>query len=193
MNSNGNDFILTDYAQTLIRIKAHQLCRRPEFGKSDQDDLQQELWMMVCEQVDKYDPSKSSVNTFINLLVNDAAAQIVRKHSRLKRGNGKQIVSLRDCGTRTRSTIWDRAVSCVHLFRRIGHYPSDPTTAWETAEAVQFVLDQMPDNLREICLRLMDGGTENSVAVEMNISRHAVRNARNAIRAILEEADIENV
>ena len=42
--------ILTDYAKNLIRIKACQLSCRPEFSRSDRDDITQELWLHLLSK-----------------------------------------------------------------------------------------------------------------------------------------------
>lgn len=78
-------------------------------------------------------------------------------------------------------------LSPEHLVRRTGQEPKDPVTEQETAEAVEYALARMPDDLREIARRLMSG-TVNSVSQEMNISRRAVRKAGLPIREFLERA-----
>ena len=60
-SSQRNDFVLTDYARTLIRFKARQLCRLHSFSKSDEEDLQQELWLAVVNQAGKFDPARASI------------------------------------------------------------------------------------------------------------------------------------
>lgn len=39
-SSQRNDFVLTDYARTLIRFKARQLCRLHGFSRSDEEERQ---------------------------------------------------------------------------------------------------------------------------------------------------------
>jgi RNA polymerase sigma factor (sigma-70 family) len=191
-STHGKDFVLTDYAKKLIRFKARQLCRRRDFLTSDQDDLQQELWLMVCERADGFNPAKASLNTFIDRVVNSAVAQIVRNRERLKRGKGGHVVSLDgEDSHRARPSPMSSGLSPEHLYRRIGVYPADPITVRETAEAVQAVLMRMPEDLREICLCLMNG-TANSVACDMHISRRALRKACLVIREFLERAGLEN-
>ncbi|MCZ2341672.1 MAG: sigma-70 family RNA polymerase sigma factor [Bacteroidales bacterium] len=192
MNSNGKDFILTDYAQKLIQFKARQIGRRPGFGESDQDDLQQELWLMVCERAGAFDPSKASLNTFIDRIVNNSVADLVRSRERLKRGVCGPVVTLDGDGTdKSWSKPLGSGISPAHLYRRIGIAPRADTEVREIVEAVRTVLKSLPSDLREICERLIEG-TVHSVAGEMNVSRRAVRNACRAIQAILEKAGIEN-
>jgi RNA polymerase sigma factor (sigma-70 family) len=187
-STHGKDFVLTNYARNLIQIKARQLCRRREFLPSDQADLQQELWLMLCERADAFDPAKASLDTFIDRVVNTAVGVILRNRQRLKRNTGGPVVSLDDSGNDpARPNSMAHGLSPEHLARRTGREPTDPFTEQETAEAVEFALARMPDDLQEIARRLMSG-TVNSVSQEMNISRRAVRKAGLAIREFLERA-----
>ena len=186
--THGKDFVLTNYARNLIQVKARQLCRRREFLPADQADLQQELWLMLCERADAFDPAKASLDTFIDRVVNTAVGVILRNRQRLKRNTGGPVVSLDDGGNDpTRPNSMAHGLSPEHLVRRTGQEPRDPVAEQETAAAVEFALAQMPDDLREIARRLMSG-TVNSVSQEMNISRRAVRKAVLGIRAFLERA-----
>lgn len=42
--SQGTD-VCTEYARTLIRVKARQIVRRPGFSSSDTDDVEQDLFL----------------------------------------------------------------------------------------------------------------------------------------------------
>jgi hypothetical protein len=112
-STHGKDFVLTNYARNLIQVKARQLCRRREFLPADQADLQQELWLMLCERVDAFDPAKASLDTFIDRVVNTAVGVILRNRQRLKRNTGGPVVSLDDSGNDpTRPTSSARPASC---------------------------------------------------------------------------------
>jgi RNA polymerase sigma factor (sigma-70 family) len=187
-STHGKDFVLTNYARNLIQVKAHQLCRRREFLPSDQADLQQELWLMLCERADAFDPAKASLDTFIDRVVNTAVGVILRNRQRLKRNTGGPVVSLDDGGNDpTRPNSMAHGLSPEHLVRRTGYEPRDLDADRETAEAVEAAIAQMPDDLQEIARGLMSG-TVNAVSQEMNISRRAVRKAALAIREFLERA-----
>lgn len=59
------DAALTPYAKSLIAFKAKQLCRKPGFGRCDEDDLVQDLTLCLLEKGDRYDPSRgASIDTF---------------------------------------------------------------------------------------------------------------------------------
>ena len=89
-SSQRNDFVLTDYARTLIRFKARQLCRLHGFSRSDEEELQQDLWVAVVKQADNFDPQRSSLDTFIDRVVNTQVAMILRERRRKKRSTAGQ-------------------------------------------------------------------------------------------------------
>jgi RNA polymerase sigma-70 factor (ECF subfamily) len=192
-SSHGRDFFLTNYARNLIRLKAHQLRTRQDFRSSDPDDLQQELWLAVCERIERFDPAKASVDTFIDLVVNQALASLLRRRQRLKRDKGTFMQSLDEV---LQAPAEDPApladfITQADLARRMGRHARDSEQDQVTAEALALAMSKMPEDLRDICRRLMEG-TVNSVACELNVSRRAVRRACLAIREFLERAGLEN-
>lgn len=191
-STHGKDFVLTAYARNLIRLKAHQLRTRRDFRTSDPDDLQQELWLAVCERIDRFDPAKASLDTFIDLVVNQALASLLRRRQRLKRDKGTFTQSLDEV---LQTPAEDPApladfITQDDLARRMGRQARDPERNQATADALAFAVAQMPEELRDVCRRLTEG-TVNSVARELNVSRRAVRRACLAIREILERAGLE--
>jgi len=140
-SSQGDDFVLTDYARKLIRFKARQLCRLHSFSKSDEEDLQQELWLAVVNQAGNFDPARASLNTFIDRVVNTAVAMILRDRQRQKRSNGFQAMSLdRTPADGHGNEPLSAKVSKDDLARRVGVEPTDETDRRETAEAVASAL-----------------------------------------------------
>lgn len=59
----------TDHARNLIRMKARQLARRPEFQRCDRRDIEQDLWVHVLSQEDRFDPARGSINAFVACVV----------------------------------------------------------------------------------------------------------------------------
>lgn len=190
-STHGKDVILTDYAERLIRLKAHQLCKRTDFCSADLDDLQQELWLAVCERIERFDSTKSSVNTFIDLVVNQAIVSILRRRQRLKRDKGSMIQSLdAELEPGAFETFADY-VTEDDLARRLGRSSRDECKDRETAESMASTLGLMPERLGSIGRRLMSG-TIHSVARDLNISRREVQQACDAIRRYLVQAGFGN-
>ena len=190
-SSQRNDFVLTDYARKLIRFKARQLCRLHSFSKSDEEDLQQELWLAVVNQAGKFDPARASLDTFIDRVVNTAVAMILRDRQRQKRANGFQTVSLDVTPSDGHGNEPLAAkVSQDDLARRLGTEPTDETERRETAEAVASALAKLPDELRDVCRRVM-GGSISAAAEDLETSRRQIRNALATARPYLEEAGVD--
>jgi DNA-directed RNA polymerase specialized sigma24 family protein len=127
---------LNEYARTLIRVKASQLARRPEFSKSDAEDIEQDLAIQIYFKIAQYDSNRSSLNTFLARVVDSSVAMMIRDRGRLKRGGG------------------------VRKRHSIGHDTPIPGTSCEqghlsTSLDVASVLDQLPTELRQICCELM--------------------------------------
>jgi RNA polymerase sigma-70 factor (ECF subfamily) len=187
--AHGKDFVLTDYAKNLIKFKARQLSRRQSFRPSDLDDLKQELWLTVTKKCEQFDPTKASLDTFIDRVVDTAAAMILRNRRRLKRAKGFQTRSLDgDASTaRQKAEPLSATISEDDLARRIGAEHRDETARCEGVQAVHDALALMPDKLRNVCRRLM-GGTISSVARDLGTSRRQVRKAIAAARPFFERA-----
>jgi DNA-directed RNA polymerase specialized sigma24 family protein len=71
--------IVTEYARTLIRVKAKQIVRRPGFSRSDQADVEQDLVVHLLCQAEHFDPERASLNTFIARVIDSAVAMLVRE------------------------------------------------------------------------------------------------------------------
>ena len=51
----------------------------------DREDLEQEMTLDLLLRLEKYNPTKGKLSTFINLIVNRRAATILRSRSQMKR------------------------------------------------------------------------------------------------------------
>lgn len=182
------DFVLTDYAKNLIKFKAHQLSRRRGFTPSDQSELQQQLWTSVVQAADQFDPAKSSLNTFIDRVVNSAVAMILRGRRRKKRADGFHAQSLDEPVQQNgHAEPLGASVSDADRGRRTGTVPPDETARREDEEAVAHALQQMPEYIRDVCRRVM-GGSISSAARELGTSRRQIRKALAKAQPYVERA-----
>ena len=69
--------VCTEYARTLIRVKARQIVCRPGFSRSDTGDVEQDLYLHLLSQAQQFDPTRGSINTFIARVVDSAVAMLV--------------------------------------------------------------------------------------------------------------------
>jgi hypothetical protein len=167
------------------------LSRRRDIGHASQEDIEQDLWLAVVAQADRFDPTRASLDTYIDRVVNTAAAMILRDRERQKRGNGHRTVSLesRPSEDRTQSTLAAK-VSDEDQCRRLGVERRDEGADREQREAVETAFAVMPAEVSDVCRRVM-GGSISSAAGEMATSRRQIRNALAQAQSFFVDAGIE--
>jgi len=188
-NAQTKEFVLTDYAKNLIEFKARQLSRQRGFGRTDQDDLEQRLWLAVVNQADRFDPSRASLDTFIDRVVNTAVARILRDRERRVRPQGPETVSLDFVSKDNDRSKQPLAAEITEndLQRRLGVERRDEVADREQAEAVADALGHMLPEVYDVCRRVM-AGSISSAASDLETSRRQVRKALAAAQPFLEES-----
>lgn len=73
-----------EYISRLIKKKARQLTEHHAFTKSDQEDIEQELWLALLQRSGNYDPEKSSFHTFAYKVIQDKISDIIKSNNTLK-------------------------------------------------------------------------------------------------------------
>lgn len=184
------DADLPAYAQSLIAYKAQQLSRKREFSRDDPRDLEQDLRTYLLSRSHLFDPSRASPSTFVDRVISSGIAMMLRDRRRKKRAPSLTAQSLE--GTRARSdeevaSLRDMLTE-VDLRRRIGTAASDQDRA-ELIAAVVEAFQLLPQDLQDLCRRLIDG-TAASVARELGVSRRQVRNAIERVRRHFEAAGL---
>ncbi len=182
--------LFTEYAKACVRVKARQLSQRSEFRRSDEDDLQQTLWLTLLREARRFDPQRASANTFVDRVVNTAAGMIVRHPYRQKRAAGRKALSLERTKLATGGEVkkpLTHLISDADLSRRTGVTRSDETACHDDAKAFIHAADAMPDDVRDVCRHVM-GGSISSAARELGMSRRQIREALQAARPYFERA-----
>lgn len=182
--------VLTAFAQSLIQFKARQLCRKPGFSRSDQEDLVQELTLRLLEKAHLYDPDRgASLDTFADRVIGSAVRMILRDRRRLKRAAGFGAMSLE----RSTVVIDGQPVLLCNLISSADRERVTLTVSHETGDqdlsSVDGAVDSLPSDLADIARRLM-GGTVASVARELGTSRRQVYGAIQRIRQHFEAAGL---
>ena len=177
--------LITDYTRTLIRVKARQLCRRPIFRDVEQADVEQELTLYLLNQAEHYDPSRGAVATFVNQVVNSAAAFLVRDRKRAKRlpTADIEVESLTQMVDQPDGPpeVLESLVSRDDLQRRVGTVPLTDVELLEILEGVGAAIETLPPGLQRFCRNLMHGnGTSAQSAA--GFSRRAYDAAMQALR-----------
>ena len=156
--ANDRNDIVTEYARTLIRVKAKQLARRPGFCRSDEEDVEQDLVLHLLSQAQHFDPQRGALNTFIARVVNSGVAMLVRDRTRIKRRpeDDVEVRSLEDKVEQPDglpAALW-MLISLEDLERRIGSKSMTDSELFELTDEIATVVASLPEELQEICASL---------------------------------------
>lgn len=185
--------IVTEYAQTMIRIKARQVVRNPGFSPSDEPDVEQDLVVHLLSQAHRFDPTRASLNTFIARVVNSGVAMLLRKQGRAKRNpaNEVELQSLSELVPQPDGypEPLARLISRRDLERRTGGDSLTESQLFELAEDVARVLPTLPAELQNVCRSLLTRN-QSKTGAQLGISRRGLRAAMSAIREHFEKSDL---
>lgn len=158
-DSQGNH-VCTEYARTLIRVKARQIVRRPGFCHSDVGDIEQDLILHLLSQAQQFDPARGSINTFVARVVDSAVAMLVRERRRSKRAPASGIVvqSLEVMIDQPDGppALLGATLSQADAERRTGGDSMSNIEMFELAEDVAHLIDALPPELQAVCRARMD-------------------------------------
>ena len=187
-NDAVHSALSTEYVQTLLRIKARQLARRPEFRRTDPADIEHDLIVHVLKQAGNYDPARSAPNTFITRVVETAAAMLVRDRGRMKRRARCPVISLERtniCRDQRQMTLGD-VVGENDLRRRCGGRCAPGRDASDLRTDIAVAIESLPSELQRVALCLTNSG-ETAAAKELGVSRRQVRKAIGLLRSHFED------
>lgn len=177
--------VYTPYARTLIRIKARQLRRRPRFRQFDPADIEQDLTLYLLSQAKHFDPSRATLNTFIDRVVASGVATLVRERKREKRlpAEGVAIESLADVVDQPDGPPAPLAtlVSTVDLHRRAGVAPLTDAELFEIIEGVGSAIASLPPELQRLC-RVLAQRNQTTTKRVLGISRRDFDAAMDLLR-----------
>lgn len=175
---------INGYAARLIKFKARQLSRRSGFSRTDRDDLEQELWLDLVGRLPRYDPNKAALNTFIARIVERKVVSILRHHFAEMRSPGREEASLNDSVLDCDGRIVERhqtTPEAAATWQRLHDLERDVAEVRERLAT---------DEARAIVDALGRGGTINSIAGELGISRRAAERQVAEARHLFEDAGL---
>jgi len=191
MGISKDRIVSSAYAQSLIRIKARQLCRRADFSISDMEDLHQEMRRYLLKVADRFNPDRASLETFIACAIESCVAMILRNRRRKKRQIDLECISLEstEFTTDTGPTCLWSILSAHDQSRRTGNLPDDPIETLDLRDAVTHVLDQLTDDDRTIAWSVIKHGKAGA-ARRHGVSRYQINQALRRMRAYFEDAGL---
>ncbi|WP_168565122.1 ECF-type sigma factor [Crateriforma spongiae] len=188
---------LFDHAVQMGRRVASLIEFRPEFnGKITKEDLEQEFMLHILEHLDQFDERRGSHEVFVNLLIRNCTAKLVRQANRKK--------CKPPAGTVVESTgdvVETGDGTHEELFRMLGIEDKDRRTLGETSdvfelhdmsESVEHLIRTLPRGYRAIARKLKTS-SQAEVARDLGISNRRVTEAVKVIREHFGKADwLEN-
>lgn len=189
--TQNHDLLAAPYTQTLIRIKARQLCRRTDFSYSDYDDMRQGMRLHLLEKAHMFDPQRGNLEAFVTQLVNTWVAMQLRHHDCIKRRKDKKAASLE----RTMVEHEDETTHLGHVLleddgqRRTQTYPKSDVERFELHEAVELVMSKFDPDDRDLLLSIAKHGLKATARLR-GVSWRQVTNARDRLRRAFEKAGL---
>ena len=184
--------LTSEYITDLIKFKALELLRRPEFHGVELEEVQQELALHVAQKAHLFDPKRGYAESFITVVVDTAAAIMCRSRSRLKRGAGLQPQSLEGSALLNEgeeTSLLDLLVEDDLHRHHGGRGSADPCERVDLADA----LEHLPPLLRRVAQLFMNDGCEASIARDMGMSRRQVRKAIDELRGHFRQSDLSEI
>lgn len=181
------------FTARFIRSKVNKLIGRAGFTKSDRPDLLQEFALDLLQRRKNFDPDTATWEAFVVVVCENCYATILehrqaemRSHSReagslnrpIKDADGKRA----DFG----STIPDSQQA-----QRTGRPCRSQEEAWELAQDMADVLDEMPPMMRKVCEIVMRE-SKAAAARELGISQGALYDILDRILTRFEKAGLRD-
>ena len=185
---------IDDYAADLIRYKARQLVRRPEFSPSDQEDLEQEMVLDLLRRLPRYDPRRAQRSTFIARIVEHKIATLIEYQRAAKRDSDRQGPSLnRDIADgEGHTTDAIQAVDQEAYLKRLGIEFRPQRDRADLRLDLEDALRRLPDDLRSLCEMLRSMSVQ-EIAKAVGMPRPSVYDAIKRVKARLGEEGFQEI
>ena len=147
---------ILQYAMKRTHFKARQVLDKNGFTESDFRDLRQDLLADILARLPKYDGDRAGMKTFISQVVDHRIASIIKYRRASCRDHRRNESSLDDWvhdedGTWTRRGATITEDEARAAFGLAGRSRQDEV---ELAVDTTAMLDGLPDDLRDLCIRL---------------------------------------
>ena len=173
-------------AVRLVRHKARQLVRRPEFTATDRQDIEQELFLDLLTRLPRFDAARCKRSTFVHRVVNNRVAGLLQERSAQKRGGGLTLASLEDDAGGDDGPPEPRwATLDQRLCRRDAPSPREADNRRDLQIDTAAAIAGLPDDLRDLAESLALRNPS-AVARERGVPRRTVRDRIAQIRARFE-------
>lgn len=188
------ELFVNDFALKTVAVKARQLVHRPEFWDCDSEDIKQDLLLYLIQKASGYDESRATINTFINRVVESAAAELVRSKSRLKRFPADKLGYMQSFETPVDTVDETYAnlgseLSADDAARRTCGEARDAIRQIDRHDAIAAAIDAMPNELRTLA-QYLKNHTATEAREKFGYSRRRINQMRLVIATTLERFNV---
>lgn len=176
------------FTTNLIRKTAQALVDEGTFPQSDQEDVIQDLTLALLEQTPNFNPERAKWSTWVKNVVRLIAISIRRRQDAECRRGQREVGSLNVLINDEDGQLVELGATVSEQEHRsglgVGHVSH--TDQNDTALDVQKILDGLPENLRDLAVRLKTQSLA-EISRELNVPRttlaHRVGKIREAFAA----------
>ncbi len=185
--------LTTGFAARLIRCKSKKLVYHGKYTQFDRPDIEQELRIAVYDAFDTFDPDVAHWKVFVKTVVEREASNLLERRKAEKREHVHDVTSLS-------VLVEDEDGELVPLSTKIGEEHREPLTgrvrcsdeeSFDHKEDVAAVLDNLPDDLRDLCERLKEKSVA-EVARDLGIPRSTLRDRISKLREHFDAGECED-
>lgn len=167
---------------TTVRRKSKSLIKKYYyFTESDFDDLQQEFTIAVLNNLNHYNPKKSSLKTFISKIIDNKATDLIR-YKRLKYksefDSNTDLELMMDSISETDDLLGEG--SNLNIIEQL-----------EMSFDIGLMCNLLPDHLADLC-KLLQTMSINEIVRTTGVSRSTIHRYLRKIKTILTEHDFDD-
>jgi RNA polymerase sigma factor (sigma-70 family) len=181
---------LDERSRKQLIFRSRSLIGHYGFIGEDIEDIQQELYLHLSQQLPNYDPKRSSKSTFVDRVLTSGSRDLIRRQTAMKRDYRLCQTSLDQSIFSTdegETSLGDSICEAQHAFDTGQSLKSDPDKI-DLRIDVQRVLAKLDRMLRLICLGLAAQKTPTEISRELGICRQTFYDCRARIREAFEAA-----
>ena len=157
------------YVQDSIRALIDQNVRQYPILASHEDDLRQELLISIWKELPRFDSTKASIKTYLRMVLHSSMKMARREYlseTNLSLAYADNIEDYEICDENSSVSKENRQTMAT-----LAHTPLESEIL---RRDVACILDSLPEMLRSVAYRLMDGESVRQIALSMGVDHKTV-------------------
>lgn len=173
-----------------VRKRARQLVGKHGFRESDREEIEQRLFLKLAKRLNSADPDDPKWKAYVAQTVSHCIASMIRDNRAEKRDHRRACSINTVVGTDDDGPVeLSETIGPKEANARLGIAPRSDAELSELGMDIADVVAQLPDDLRELCLRLQRDSVS-QIARDMGVPRTTVSSAVARLRDFFEEANM---